>query len=264
VPTTFAIIDGASLNRALKLNAHLDPFGCKSRLHIDYSKLKVYLESLAAGKCLDYLHYYTATKNQEIPPESCELPPPDTASLKGRVTAFSRGWGFIRGDNEQDYFAHHTEIEGSGFKNLVPGQWVSFEPVATGKGYKATRIRHKGLSQNQHSGRKRSFIEGLEAVGYSTKVGNATSTSNIYKKTLSMMMPDILMGAFAKIYDELLIYTDDEDFHALIHAVKNLNIRVKLVTFSGSSLEGIPEEAYRLNDAIPHIISDHKFLEKSA
>ena len=54
----------------------------------------------------------------------------------------SKGFGFITPDaGGGDLFAHHTEIQMSGYKSLKEQQKVEFE-VATGpKGLQATKIR---------------------------------------------------------------------------------------------------------------------------
>jgi len=49
------------------------------------------------------------------------------------------GWGFITGEDLQDYFCHFTNIEGEGRRNLTEGEWVDFEPVTTERGL---AVRH--------------------------------------------------------------------------------------------------------------------------
>ena len=54
----------------------------------------------------------------------------------------SKGFGFITPDDGgKDLFAHHTEIQGSGFKSLKEGQKVEFEPTQGQKGPAASKIR---------------------------------------------------------------------------------------------------------------------------
>lgn len=38
-----------------------------------------------------------------------------------------RGYGFLTGEDEIDYFVHHSNIEMEGFRTLKEGQSVSFE-----------------------------------------------------------------------------------------------------------------------------------------
>jgi CspA family cold shock protein len=63
--------------------------------------------------------------------------------MKGRVTRFSdyHGYGFIKGEDANDYFVHYSCIIGQGFKSLSPFQEVEFEPYETEKGWQAHDIR---------------------------------------------------------------------------------------------------------------------------
>lgn len=54
----------------------------------------------------------------------------------------AKGFGFITPDDGgKDLFAHHTEIQASGFKSLKEQQKVEYEAVNGPKGPSATRIR---------------------------------------------------------------------------------------------------------------------------
>lgn len=62
---------------------------------------------------------------------------------KGTVKWFneSKGFGFItQEDGGADVFAHYSEIQGEGFKNLAEGDVVSFDVVEGEKGPKAVNI----------------------------------------------------------------------------------------------------------------------------
>jgi len=54
----------------------------------------------------------------------------------------AKGFGFITPDDGgKDLFAHHSEIQMSGFKSLKEGQAVEFEAAQGPKGPAATKIR---------------------------------------------------------------------------------------------------------------------------
>lgn len=49
--------------------------------------------------------------------------------MNGSVLLFDnqKGWGFIRGSDNQDYFVHYSNIETNGKRNLTDSDMVSFE-----------------------------------------------------------------------------------------------------------------------------------------
>jgi CspA family cold shock protein len=54
----------------------------------------------------------------------------------------SKGFGFITPDDGgKDLFAHHTEIQGSGYKSLKEAQKVEFDVTQGPKGPAASKIR---------------------------------------------------------------------------------------------------------------------------
>jgi cold shock protein len=54
----------------------------------------------------------------------------------------SKGFGFIAPDDgSPDVFAHFSSIEGSGYKELIEGQKVSFESEQGQKGQQAKSVR---------------------------------------------------------------------------------------------------------------------------
>ena len=63
---------------------------------------------------------------------------------QGTVKWFNdaKGFGFITpSDGGKDLFAHHTEIQGTGFKSLQEGQKVSFKLVKGQKGMQADEVQ---------------------------------------------------------------------------------------------------------------------------
>lgn len=67
--------------------------------------------------------------------------------LEGTVSKFEKGWGFITytdpvTDQISDIFVHWSDIDKKGFKDLTPGQTVTFE-IGTGQNgrEKAVNVR---------------------------------------------------------------------------------------------------------------------------
>ena len=62
--------------------------------------------------------------------------------LKGTVKWFNeeKGFGFIQGEDGNDYFAHFSQINKEGFKTLKEGEEVTFEVTEGAKGPQASNI----------------------------------------------------------------------------------------------------------------------------
>lgn len=63
--------------------------------------------------------------------------------MQGKVKWFSdaKGYGFITGEDEKDYFVHYTAIEGDGFRTLGEGEAVEFTAERAQKGPQAVNVR---------------------------------------------------------------------------------------------------------------------------
>ena len=70
--------------------------------------------------------------------------------MKGSVKWFSKnkGYGFIVGDDEKEYFVHWKSVEGDGFKTLVQNEEVEFEAKETDKGLQAENVKRLNSLKN--------------------------------------------------------------------------------------------------------------------
>lgn len=60
----------------------------------------------------------------------------------GKVKWFGeKGYGFILGDDGNEYFVHYSGIDKDGYKVLETDQRVEFDIEATDKGKKAVHVR---------------------------------------------------------------------------------------------------------------------------
>lgn len=62
--------------------------------------------------------------------------------MEGTVKWFNtmKGYGFIKGDDEQDYFVHSSQIKDG--SSLRDDEKVSFDPVEGDKGKKAENVEN--------------------------------------------------------------------------------------------------------------------------
>jgi cold shock protein len=63
--------------------------------------------------------------------------------MNGTVKWFNekKGYGFITGDDDKDYFVHFSAIKGEGFKTLQEGAAVTFTPMEGEKGKQAVDVQ---------------------------------------------------------------------------------------------------------------------------
>lgn len=62
--------------------------------------------------------------------------------MQGTVKWFSneKGYGFITGEDANDYFVHHTAIQMDGFRTLDEGDRVEFETQSAARGPQAVGV----------------------------------------------------------------------------------------------------------------------------
>jgi len=69
----------------------------------------------------------------------------ETASPRRRGTVkwfdAGKGYGFIRGDDGQDAFVHHSAVSEAGFRAFYQGQTVEYEVRHSPKGLQAVALR---------------------------------------------------------------------------------------------------------------------------
>lgn len=83
------------------------------------------------------------TKAARSAPATTQARPVTPASGKrerGVVESFERGFGFIRTANEQRVFVRFSEIQGSGYRSLNPGDEVEFEVRRDERGLRAYEV----------------------------------------------------------------------------------------------------------------------------
>ncbi|MBS3740587.1 MAG: cold shock domain-containing protein [Candidatus Cloacimonetes bacterium] len=70
--------------------------------------------------------------------------------MKGSVKWFSKnkGYGFIVGEDEKEYFVHWKSVTGDGFKTLVQNEEVEFEAKETDKGLQAENVKRLNSLKN--------------------------------------------------------------------------------------------------------------------
>lgn len=61
---------------------------------------------------------------------------------RGSVKYFNetKGYGFIRDDQGEEFFVHHSAIQGDGFRTLSEGQMVEFDPIEGQRGRLAANV----------------------------------------------------------------------------------------------------------------------------
>jgi CspA family cold shock protein len=65
------------------------------------------------------------------------------ASMNGTIKTLraDKGFGFILGDDNQEYFVHRSAVRGEAFEQLREGQAVAFDGSRGDKGLRAENVR---------------------------------------------------------------------------------------------------------------------------
>lgn len=68
----------------------------------------------------------------------------------GKIIRLNKGFGFIEGDDGRDYFFHWSELSkfSKHFRNLAPGDSVTFQPGRTEEGPRAYAIETVDVGGN--------------------------------------------------------------------------------------------------------------------
>ncbi|RAW19276.1 hypothetical protein DC345_00365 [Paenibacillus taichungensis] len=72
--------------------------------------------------------------------------------MRGTVIRYSdyKGYGFIKSqDSNENYFVHISQISGDGFRTLIEGQVVEFEPYYSNKGWQARDVHRVTLHSDE-------------------------------------------------------------------------------------------------------------------
>lgn len=63
--------------------------------------------------------------------------------MKGTVKMFNaeKGWGFIHGEDNKDYFFHYSSILMDNYKTAEAGEEVEFEVEESDRGLRAGKVK---------------------------------------------------------------------------------------------------------------------------
>jgi CspA family cold shock protein len=61
---------------------------------------------------------------------------------RGSVKYFNetKGYGFIQDDHGEEFYVHHSAIQGDGFRTLNEGEAVEFDPIDGQRGRLAANV----------------------------------------------------------------------------------------------------------------------------
>lgn len=87
-----------------------------------------------------------------------------------------KGFGFIIGPDQQDIFAHYSNIKGDGFRVLKDGATVRYDAQHGDKGWRATRIERTEPASGSDAG-------GSSTDPTSESAGDSSGEVRVVKRT---------------------------------------------------------------------------------
>jgi len=82
--------------------------------------------------------------------------------MKGKVKWFNvkKGYGFITGEDNIDYFVHHSNVKMEGYRKLSDGQSVEFDPSKNEKGNHAVEVQPLDVPPTEERTPRKRFFGG--------------------------------------------------------------------------------------------------------
>lgn len=153
--------------------------------------------------------------------------------MQGTVKGYSKfyGYGFILGPDKRDYFCHWSFISMPGYKYLIPGQVVTFDPHQTYRGWQARNVRiirgrrepeERVLKENpftpqdpirdpaKFAGRREPLINAIDAL-YNRKNVLVTGERSVGKSSLAFQLAYLTEGE-PYLLKELRVDIGDSEF----------------------------------------------------
>jgi cold shock CspA family protein len=186
--------------------------------------------------------------------------------LTGIITTYlaDKNYGFIKGNDQKDYFFHKSSINKDDLKKICDGALVTFDQKATPKGYNAIKISINSSSNinykipNEIYISKNNFIKGWDNIDVSNWLIHGSSRNSPDQAKKDMLDGVNLVGANAILNMEYYKTTGSEagtgkgTYYYTIH-----NFRGRPANIGKKSLDG----KYLKNDLIG-IDKNAKILKK--
>jgi len=105
--------------------------------------------------------------------------PTHMARLRGSVKWFDpeKGWGFIRLDDGDEVFVHHSDIQGSGFRSLKDGAEVELAVERADRGPRARNVVPIGARATEPDASSRETRSATESGGRRRGAGRSRARS---------------------------------------------------------------------------------------